>query len=98
MVYGHRAQDTGGRIKVDLTSLESLDPNGSISYQWFSDGVEIPGATSQEMITTNYTDYTDETDLHVQITYTKLDGSSETVASPLFNYYDWRIQTGKRTP
>ncbi|MEK9698198.1 MAG: hypothetical protein VW270_20690, partial [Candidatus Poseidoniales archaeon] len=27
-------------------------------------------------------------------TYTKLDGSSETVASPLFNYYDWRIQTG----
>ncbi|MEL0215191.1 MAG: heparin lyase I family protein, partial [Burkholderiaceae bacterium] len=94
MVYGHRAQDTGGRIKVDLTSLESLDPNGSISYQWFADGVEIPGATSQEMITTNYTDYTDETDLHVQITYTKLDGSSETVASPLFNYYDWRIQTG----
>ena len=46
--------DTGGRIKVDLTSLESLI-NGSISYQWFADGVEIPGATP-ELITTNYTD------------------------------------------
>ncbi|MGA0906854.1 MAG: heparin lyase I family protein, partial [bacterium] len=91
---GFRAKDTGGRIKVDLNSLDSLNPSGSISYQWFADGVEIPGATSQELVTTDYTKYTDEADIHAQITYTTLDGSSETVESSLFNYYDWRIHTG----
>ena len=94
MEKGHRAEDTGGKIKVDLSSLILPDTSKPISFRWYSENQLIPNAVSQELITTDYQEYTDSANIYVEVEYTDQFGSPASGRSSNFNYSNWRIRTG----
>ena len=94
MEYGWRAEETGGRVKVDLTSLFDLDQNFPVTYVWYVDEAVINGASSQELVTTGYAEITGESNIRVVVNYTNTIGENIQVESPEFNYNHWRIRSG----
>jgi len=94
MEYSWRAEDTGGKIKVDLTSLENVDVSKNISYSWYVDDVLIDGASEQELNTTNYSSITSQSNIYVSVEFVNKDGNIIQAESPTFNYNNWRISSG----
>jgi len=70
-----------GLLRVDLTNVE--DPDGvlptSVAYQWFSNGVPVPGATDPILIVTPALA---NTQVSVQFQYVDGSGTLETLLSP----------------
>ena len=94
MEYGWRAEETGGRVKVDITSLFDLDQNFPITYAWYVDDVLINGASQQELVTPNYDVINSQSNIHVVVDYTNTNGENIQLESPEFNYNHWRIRSG----
>ena len=100
--YYWRQSESGGRVRIDSTTLPEAARAVERSYQWYADSLPIAGATEPELNTfqvdgqedQSRIDAVQDAELSASVTYTPApECGAITLESEPFDYTHWRIYT-----
>jgi hypothetical protein len=86
-----------GTLLADPYAVSDLDATKVYTFQWFSDGNAISGATEQTLYIGDYLSWVENKDITVQLTYTNTSRQQQIIESGKMPYGSFRISVGGET-